>query len=213
MSDNSEPRQTQLYQHHVSAGAKMVPFAGYLMPLQYSGGIMQEHLHTRAKVGLFDVSHMGQITVTGENAPEWLETLLPTDIVGLKEGAQRYSFFTAESGGILDDLMVYRLRDEYCLVVNAANKDANVVFLEKNAIPGIGITLNEDRALLALQGPQAAAALESIAPGATTWASCKPHRSRSLTNLASLPAVATPAKMVLRSRSTGHLCLNSRARY
>ena len=145
----------------------MVPFAGYEMPVHYPSGIIAEHLNVRTQAGLFDVSHMGQITVTGENAPEWLETLLPTDIIGLKEGAQRYSFFTTESGGILDDLMVYRLGDEYCLVVNAANKDADVAFLEKNAIPGIGITLNEDRALLALQGPQAAAALETIAPGAT----------------------------------------------
>lgn len=145
----------------------MVPFAGYEMPVHYPSGIIAEHLNVRTQAGLFDVSHMGQIEVTGENAPEWLETLLPTDIIGLKEGAQRYSFFTTESGGILDDLMVYRLGDEYCLVVNAANKDADVAFLEKNAIPGIGITFNEDRALLALQGPQAAAALESIAPGAT----------------------------------------------
>ena len=109
----------------------MVPFAGYEMPVHYPSGIIAEHLNVRTQAGLFDVSHMGQITVTGENAPEWLETLLPTDIIGLKEGAQRYSFFTTESGGILDDLMVYRLGDEYCLVVNAANKDADVAFLEK----------------------------------------------------------------------------------
>ena len=145
-------KRTPLHDLHLELGAKMVPFAGYEMPVHYPTGIIAEHLNVRTQAGLFDVSHMGQITVTGENAPEWLETLLPTDIIGLKEGAQRYSFFTTESGGILDDLMVYRLGDEYCLVVNAANKDADVAYLEKNAIPGIGITLNEDRALLALQG-------------------------------------------------------------
>ena len=159
-------KRTPLHDLHLELGAKMVPFAGYEMPVHYPTGIIAEHLNVRTQAGLFDVSHMGQIRITGEKTPEWLETLLPTDIVGLKEGAQRYSFLTTETGGILDDLMVYRLRDEYCLVVNAANKDTDVAFLEENAIPGIEITLNEDRALLALQGPQAATALESIAPGA-----------------------------------------------
>ena len=159
-------KRTPLHDLHLELGAKMVPFAGYEMPVHYPTGIIAEHLNVRAQAGLFDVSHMGQITVAGENAPVWLETLLSTDLVGLKDGAQRYSFLTTESGGILDDLMVYRLGDEYCLVVNAANKEADVAYLKEQAIPGIQITLNEDRALLALQGPQAAAALESIAPGA-----------------------------------------------
>ena len=159
-------KQTPLHDLHLELGAKMVPFAGYEMPVHYPTGIISEHLNTRTQASLFDVSHMGQVTIAGENAPVWLETLLPADIVGLKEGAQRYSFLTTETGGILDDLMVYRLQDEYCLVVNAANKNADVAFLKEKASPGIQITLNEDRALLALQGPQAATALESIAPGA-----------------------------------------------
>ena len=159
-------KRTPLHDLHLELGAKMVPFAGYEMPVHYPAGIIAEHLHVRTQAGLFDVSHMGQIRITGQNAPEWLETLLPTDIIGLKEGAQRYSFLTTESGGIRDDLMVYRLQDEYCLVVNAANKDADVAFLEEQAIPGVQITLRDDQALLALQGPQAATALESVAPGA-----------------------------------------------
>ena len=158
-------KRTPLNGLHLELGAKMVPFAGYEMPVHYPAGIIAEHLHVRTQAGLFDVSHMGQIRITGKNTPEWLETLLPTDIVGLKEGAQRYSFLTTESGGILDDLMVYRLQDEYCLVVNAANKDADVAFLEEQAIPGVQITLRDDQALLALQGPEAAVALESVAPG------------------------------------------------
>jgi aminomethyltransferase len=133
-------KQTPLHDLHLELGAKMVPFAGYEMPVHYPTRIIAEHLNVRTQAGLFDVSHMGQIKVTGEDVPKWLETLLPTDIVGLKEGAQRYSFFTTESGGILDDLMVYRLLDEYCLLVNAANKDTDVAFLEENAIPGIQVT-------------------------------------------------------------------------
>jgi len=108
---------------------------------------------------------MGQIRVSGEDAASWLETLLPADLVELNEGVQRYSFLTSESGGIVDDLMVYRLDNEYCLVVNAANKDNDFSVLEKRAIAGVEINFREDLALLALQGPQAATALESIAPG------------------------------------------------
>jgi len=157
-------KRTPLHDLHLELGAKMVPFAGYEMPVHYPAGIIAEHLHVRTRAGLFDVSHMGQIRITGKNTPEWLETLLPTDIVDLKEGAQRYSFLTTESGGILDDLMVYRLQDEYCLVVNAANKDIDFSLLKDQAIPGVELRLCEDLALLALQGPEAVTALGSIAP-------------------------------------------------
>ena len=100
-----ENKKTALNSLHKKYGAKLVSFAGYEMPVHYPTGIISEHLNTRTQSSLFDVSHMGQVTIAGENAPVWLETLLPADIVGLKEGAQRYSFLTTETGGILDDLM------------------------------------------------------------------------------------------------------------
>ena len=142
----------------------MAPFAGYEMPIHYPGGIISEHHHVRSRAGLFDVSHMGQIWIGGKQAANWLETLLPADLINLETGVQRYSFLTSDSGGILDDLMVYRLQDEYCLVVNAANKEADLLLLQERVTAGVFIDPREDSALLALQGPQAAAALGSSAP-------------------------------------------------
>ena len=142
----------------------MAPFAGYEMPIHYPSGIISEHHHVRSRAGLFDVSHMGQIRIGGKQAANWLETLLPADLIDLETGVQRYSFLTSDSGGILDDLMVYRLQDEYCLVVNAANKEADLLLLQERVTAGVFIDPREDSALLALQGPQAAAALASIAP-------------------------------------------------
>jgi len=113
--------KTPLHALHIELGARMVPFAGYDMPVQYPLGVMKEHQHTRDQAGLFDVSHMGQIRLTGANAAKALETLVPVDIIDLPVGMQRYAMFTNETGGILDDLMVANLgNDELFLVVNAA---------------------------------------------------------------------------------------------
>ncbi len=163
--DSRHVKRTPLNDLHQKLGAKMVPFAGYEMPLQYPAGIISEHHQVRKSAGLFDVSHMGQIQVGGENAASWLETLLPADLVDLEECIQRYSFLTNDSGGIVDDLMVYRLDNEYCLIVNAANKEDDLSLMRNRASPGVAIKAREDLALLALQGPRAAAALRSIAPG------------------------------------------------
>ena len=139
-------------------GARMVPFAGYAMPVQYPAGILTEHLHCRAKAGLFDVSHMGQATLEGPGAVAALEALTPTDIQGLKPGRQRYSLLMAENGGILDDFMVARIGpEELFLVVNAGCKEADFAHIAANLPPGTTLTRHEDRALIALQGPMAAA--------------------------------------------------------
>lgn len=157
-------RQTPLHDLHVSLGAKMVPFAGYAMPLQYEG-ILAEHGHVRTAAGLFDVSHMGQITLVGANADQALERLLPGDIQGLAPGRLRYSLFTNDTGGILDDLMVTRRADDLLLVVNAACKHQDLAHLQRHLSPaGVTVMAQFSRALLALQGPQAAAALAALAP-------------------------------------------------
>ena len=128
-------RETPLHALHVALGAKMVPFAGYDMPVQYPMGILKEHLHTRAAAGLFDVSHMGQVAVRARSgdiadAARALEALVPVDVVGLAPGRQRYAFFTDDAGGILDDLMVANRGDHLLLVVNAACRDADLAHLQ-----------------------------------------------------------------------------------
>ena len=153
-------RHTCLYDLHIELGARMVPFAGYAMPVQYPMGVMGEHLHTRSKAGLFDVSHMGQVIL---RAPaRALETLVPVDVQGLAEGRQRYAFFTTPDGGILDDLMVANRGDHLFLVVNAACKDADIAHLHAHLS---GVEPVTDRALLALQGPLAETALARLVPG------------------------------------------------
>ena len=153
---------------HRELGARMVPFAGYAMPVQYPMGILTEHLHTRDKAGLFDVSHMGQATLKGPDAIATLEKLCPGDIAGLKPGRQRYSLFTTESGGISDDFMVARVaEDELFLVVNAACKDADFAHVSAHLPAGTTLTRHEDRALLALQGPLAAAVFARHAPASS----------------------------------------------
>ncbi|MCA2012430.1 glycine cleavage system aminomethyltransferase GcvT [Cereibacter sphaeroides] len=153
-------RVTCLYDLHLELGAKMVPFAGYEMPVQYKLGVMGEHLHTRAKAGLFDVSHMGQVIL---RAPaEALEALVPVDVQGLPEGRQRYALFTNPEGGILDDLMVANRGDHLFLVVNAACKEADIAHLQAH-LPGVEPVT--DRGLIALQGPSAEAALSALVPG------------------------------------------------
>lgn len=157
--------RTPLYQFHASLGAKMVPFAGYAMPVQYPAGIMAEHLHTRAKAGLFDVSHMGQIRLEGRDAARALETLVPGDIAALAPGRMRYTLFTNQAAGILDDLMVTNAGDHLFLVVNAARKAEDAAHLRRH-LRGVTVAPLEDRALMAVQGPAAAAVLARLAPAA-----------------------------------------------
>ncbi len=156
--------KTPLYQAHIDAGAKMVPFAGYDMPVQYALGVKKEHLHTRDNAGLFDVSHMGQLRLTGVNAAKALEALVPVDIIDLPKGQQRYAFFTNEKGGIMDDLMVANLGDSLFVVVNAACKDQDIAHLQANLPADVKLEVIDDRALLALQGPKAAEVLARFAP-------------------------------------------------
>ncbi|WP_244475311.1 MULTISPECIES: glycine cleavage system aminomethyltransferase GcvT [unclassified Rhizobium] len=153
-------KQTPLHALHLELGARMVPFAGYDMPVQYPAGVLKEHLHTRAAAGLFDVSHMGQVELraasgTLEDAARALESLVPVDVLGIAEGRQRYALFTDETGGILDDLMIARLPGRFLIVVNAACKDADFAHLKAHLGDRFALTLLEDRALLALQGPRA----------------------------------------------------------
>ena len=148
--------KTPLHALHVEAGAKMVPFAGYDMPVQYKLGVKKEHLHTREAAGLFDVSHMGQLRLHGAGAAAFLESLVPVDIIDLPSGNQRYAFFTNEQGGIMDDLMVANLGDHLFVVVNAACKEQDISHLQAHLPQGVELEVIEDRALLALQGPKAA---------------------------------------------------------
>lgn len=157
--------RTGLYNLHLELGARMVPFAGWEMPVQYPMGVMKEHLHCRAEAGLFDVSHMGQVVLRGDGAAAALEQLVPADIVGLAAGRQRYAMFTNEDGGILDDLMVANKGDHLLLVVNAANAEADIAHLERH-LPDVEIDVARGRALLALQGPKAEAVLASLNPAA-----------------------------------------------
>ncbi len=156
--------KTPLYDLHIQAGAKMVPFAGYEMPVQYPLGVKKEHLHTRNAAGLFDVSHMGQLILRGDNAAAMLESLVPVDVIDLPAGKQRYAFFTNQQGGILDDLMIANLGDCLFVVVNAACKQADIAHLQAHLQPGVTLTECDDRALLALQGPHAVQVLSSLAP-------------------------------------------------
>ncbi|WP_235442113.1 glycine cleavage system aminomethyltransferase GcvT [Rhabdonatronobacter sediminivivens] len=161
---NGDLQRTVLHDLHLDLGAKMVPFAGYAMPVQYKPGVMAEHLHTRAQAGLFDVSHMGQVILRGEAAAAALERLVPVDLQGLAEGRQRYAMFTDERGGILDDLMVANRGDHLFLVVNAACKEADIAHMRAH-MDGVTVTPVTDRALIALQGPLAEAALAALVPG------------------------------------------------
>ncbi|MEP4198393.1 MAG: glycine cleavage system aminomethyltransferase GcvT [Aliishimia sp.] len=164
----SDLLQTALHDLHVELGAKMVPFAGYAMPVQYPMGVMQEHTHTREKAGLFDVSHMGQVIVKGSDyasAATALETLIPVDILGLRPDRQRYGFFTNEAGGIMDDLMFANRGDHVFVVVNAACKTADIAHMQ-DKLSGVSVTEITDRALLALQGPAAESVLASLDPKA-----------------------------------------------
>ena len=166
-SDEDEAVETQvlpLDAWHRARGGRMVEFAGYHMPVQYDG-IMAEHLWTRAHAGLFDVSHMGQLVFTGEGAAEALEQVLPGDVVGLGDGRMRYSLLLAEDGGILDDLMVTRRRDELYMVVNGATKYDDIAYMLDQLPDDVTMNLLDEQALLALQGPEAVMALSRLVPG------------------------------------------------
>ncbi|MBT7957522.1 MAG: glycine cleavage system aminomethyltransferase GcvT, partial [Rhodospirillaceae bacterium] len=165
---NDTLQTTVLHRLHVSLGAKMVPFAGYDMPVQYPAGILTEHRHTRSQAGLFDVSHMGQAILRGDDVAAALETLVPGDIAGLEEGQMRYTQFTNEAGGILDDLMVTNRGDHLFLVVNAGCKDADFAHIQEHIGGRSELEILADRGLVALQGPEAAAILSRHAPGVDT---------------------------------------------
>lgn len=170
MDQSAELQKTALYDLHIELGARMVPFAGYDMPVQYPAGVLKEHLHTRAKCGLFDVSHMGQVEIraksgTYEDAALALESLVPVDILGLKEGRQRYGFFTDDNGCILDDLMLANRGDHLFVVVNAGCKQADIAYMQKHLSDRVDVTYLEDRALLALQGPKAEKVLTELWAG------------------------------------------------
>ncbi|WP_458789578.1 glycine cleavage system aminomethyltransferase GcvT [Yoonia sp. MH D7] len=158
---------TPLHAFHVAHGAKMVPFAGYDMPVQYPLGVMKEHIHTRENAGLFDVSHMGQVVVRGPDyasAALALEALIPVDILDLGQDRQRYGYFTNAQGGIMDDLMLANRGDHVFVVVNAGCKRADIAHLAANMPDGVTVNEVTDRALLALQGPRAEAVLASLCP-------------------------------------------------
>ena len=166
MDDTAALKKTPLHALHLSLGARMVPFAGYDMPVQYPAGVMKEHLHTRTEAGLFDVSHMGQVIVKAksgsyEDAALALESLVPVDILGLAEGRQRYGFFTDDTGCILDDLMITHLDDHLFVVVNASCKEADLAHLQTHIGDQCDITLL-NRALIALQGPRAVEVLAEL---------------------------------------------------
>ncbi|MGD0867814.1 MAG: glycine cleavage system aminomethyltransferase GcvT, partial [Rhizomicrobium sp.] len=168
MADTSQDklRRTPLYALHLELGGKMVPFAGYEMPVQYPAGVLKEHLHTRASAGLFDVSHLGQAFLSGDDPAHALERVTPADVAGLKDGQQRYALLLSDQGTIKDDFMVARLPGEAALylVVNAACKEADFAYIAEK-LKGIAtLAPQPDRALLALQGPAAAAVLARHSP-------------------------------------------------
>lgn len=162
-------KKTPLYENHVALGGKMVPFGGYLMPVQYSG-ILAEHMAVRTKAGLFDVSHMGEVIYEGSGALAALNRLLTNDFTNLAIGRVRYSVMCQEDGGCLDDLIVYRLAEEkYLVVVNAANHDRDVAHMREE-LPASGVTftdISEETGLIALQGPASKEILSKLTPAET----------------------------------------------
>jgi aminomethyltransferase len=195
MADTQTLRRTPLHGLHVELGGKMVPFAGYEMPVQYPAGILREHLHTREKAGLFDVSHMGQAFLSGADPAAAIERLTPADIVGLKDGQQRYGLLLSEEGTIRDDFMTARLPGEPALflVVNAATKEADFAYIGEKLRGLAELSAQADRALLALQGPSAEAVLARHAPGVAALSFMKIARF----------AIAGAPAIVSRSGYTG----------
>ncbi len=154
--------KTPLHALHVELGGKMVPFAGYEMPVHYAAGIIKEHVHTRAQAGLFDVSHMGQVWLKGDGAAAAFESLVPSDVVDLGANSQRYALLTNETGGILDDLMITNAGDRLVVVVNAACKEQDIAHMRTHLSDRCEIEVLSDRALLALQGPAAGAVMARL---------------------------------------------------
>ena len=157
-------KRTPLYDLHLTHGARMVPIAGYEMPVQYPAGVKNEHLHTRSQAGLFDVSHMGQLLLSGPGADAFLETLVTVDIIDLPVGKQRYALLTNETGGIIDDLMVSRHNDFLHLVVNASRKALDTEHIRARAPADVTLETLDNHALIALQGPESAQILQAIIP-------------------------------------------------
>lgn len=155
---------TPLNALHLELGARMVPFAGYSMPVQYPAGLMAEHHHTRTAAGLFDVSHMGQLCLSGPDAAAAFETLIPVDVQGLGIGRQRYGLLLNDAGGIIDDLMFVNRGDDLFVIVNGACKVGDIAHIQERIGHLCQVQPLPDQALLALQGPQAAAALGRLAP-------------------------------------------------
>ena len=155
--------KTALYNLHLAADARMVEFAGYEMPVQYPLGVKKEHLWVRENAGLFDVSHMGQVILSGEGVKAGLESLMPVDVEGLAEGTQRYGLFTNDKGGIQDDLMFANWGEKVFVVVNAACKEQDIAHMQ-NALGEDKVQIIDDRSLLAIQGPKARAAMARLVP-------------------------------------------------
>jgi aminomethyltransferase len=156
---------TPLHALHLELGARMVPFAGYSMPVQYPAGLMAEHLHTRSAAGLFDVSHMGQLRLVGDDAAAAFETLMPVDVIDLAVGKQRYGLLLNEQGGIMDDLMFVNRGDDIFVIVNGACKHGDLAHIKACIGELCHVDEQFDRALLALQGPKAVDALQRLLPG------------------------------------------------
>jgi len=186
---NQVLRHTPLHALHVELGAKMVPFSGYDMPVQFPSGILREHLHTRAQAGLFDVSHMGQAFLSGNDPAKALERLTPADVIGLKAGMQRYGLLLNERGTIKDDFMFSRLVDEDALylVVNAGTKEGDFAYIAARLSGIATLQPQPERALLALQGPAAADVLERHAPGISQLTFMKVARA----TVAGAPAIVS----------------------
>ncbi|MEI7786395.1 MAG: glycine cleavage system aminomethyltransferase GcvT [Betaproteobacteria bacterium] len=158
-------KTTALHALHLELGARLVPYAGYALPVQYPAGLVAEHQHTRQAAGLFDVSHMGQLRLWGAGAAAALETLMPVDVIGLGLHKQRYGLLLNDEGGIIDDLMVVNRGEDYFVVVNGACKDADLAHLQARIGSRCSIEPQHDHALLALQGPQAVTVLSRLLPG------------------------------------------------
>ena len=166
MSATAPLLTTPLNALHIELGARMVPFAGYSMPVQYPAGLMAEHLHTRQAAGLFDVSHMGQLHLVGRDAAAAFETLMPVDVIDLPVGKQRYGLLLNDEGGIIDDLMFFNKGNgEIFVIVNGACKAGDIAHIQERIGMRCQVVPMPDHALLALQGPQAATALARLAPG------------------------------------------------
>ena len=165
MSPDDQLLKTPLHDLHVELGARMVPFAGYSMPVQYPAGLMAEHLHTRAAAGLFDVSHMGQLRLEGANAAAAFESLMPVDVIDLPMGKQRYGLLLNDAGGIMDDLMFFNTGNSIFIIVNGACKAIDIVHIQQKIGTQCEVVPMPEMALLALQGPQAVTALSRLAHG------------------------------------------------